>query len=73
MKGWREAQRRFEAAFGAERTAEIRSLLHAVAATDFSLGYATTELAGITGVPETRLDYLGPVRPAEDSLTVVQG
>ena len=38
MKGWREAQRRFEAAFGAERTAEIRSLLHAVAATDFALG-----------------------------------
>ncbi|HEY2540058.1 MAG TPA: MarR family winged helix-turn-helix transcriptional regulator [Stellaceae bacterium] len=36
MKGWREAQRRFEAAFGAERTGEIRSLLHAVAATDFA-------------------------------------
>ena len=38
MKGWREAQRRFEATFGAERTAEIRSLLHAVAATDFAFG-----------------------------------
>lgn len=34
-KGWREAQRRFEAVFGAERTANMRSLLHAVAATDF--------------------------------------
>jgi DNA-binding MarR family transcriptional regulator len=38
MKGWRGAQRRFEAAFGAERTANMRSLLHAVAATDFALG-----------------------------------
>jgi hypothetical protein len=38
MKGWREAQHRFEATFGAQRTAEIRSLLHAVAATDFALG-----------------------------------
>jgi DNA-binding MarR family transcriptional regulator len=35
MKGWREAQRRFEGAFGSERTANMRSLLHAVAATDF--------------------------------------
>jgi DNA-binding MarR family transcriptional regulator len=34
MKGWREAQRKFEAAFGAERTAGMRALLHAVAATD---------------------------------------
>lgn len=34
-KGWRDAQRRFEAVFGAERTANMRSLLHAVAATDF--------------------------------------
>jgi DNA-binding MarR family transcriptional regulator len=38
MKGWRGAQRRFEATFGAERTADIRSLLHAVAATDFAFG-----------------------------------
>ena len=38
MKGWRNAQRQFEAAFGAERTADMRSLLHAVAATDFGLG-----------------------------------
>jgi DNA-binding MarR family transcriptional regulator len=32
--GWVEAQRRFEAVFGAERTAEMRALLRAVAATD---------------------------------------
>jgi DNA-binding MarR family transcriptional regulator len=35
MKGWRDAQRRFETVFGVERTANMRSLLHAVAATDF--------------------------------------
>ena len=34
MKGWAEAQRQFEKAFGAERTANMRALLHAVAATD---------------------------------------
>jgi len=34
MKGWTEAQRQFEKAFGAERTADMRALLHAVAATD---------------------------------------
>lgn len=33
-KGWLEAQRQFEAAFGAGRSAEMRALLHAVAATD---------------------------------------
>jgi hypothetical protein len=38
MKGWRQAQRRFEAVFGADRTADMRTLLHAVAATDFGLG-----------------------------------
>ena len=37
MKGWREAQRRFEATFGAERTTDMRGLLRAVAATDFGL------------------------------------
>jgi len=36
MKGWAEAQRQFEKAFGAERTADMRALLHAVAATDLS-------------------------------------
>ena len=35
MKGWAEAQRQFEKAFGAERPADMRALLHAVAAADF--------------------------------------
>jgi DNA-binding MarR family transcriptional regulator len=34
IKGWVAAQRRFAAAFGAKRTAELRGLLHAVAATE---------------------------------------
>jgi DNA-binding MarR family transcriptional regulator len=34
MKGWAQAQRQFEKAFGAERTADMRALLHAVAATN---------------------------------------
>ena len=34
LKGWVQAQRRFEKAFGAERTADMRALLHAVAATE---------------------------------------
>ncbi len=34
MKEWVNAQRQFENAFGAERTADMRALLHAVAATD---------------------------------------
>ena len=33
-KAWVQAQRQFETAFGAERTAAMRTLLHAVAATD---------------------------------------
>ena len=36
VKGWVEAQRRFEAAFGPGRTARMRALLHAVAATDLA-------------------------------------
>lgn len=39
VKGWTEAQARFEAAFGAKRTAELRALLHAASAAD--LGVAT--------------------------------
>ena len=35
-KGWTEAQARFETTFGDERTLELRSLLHAVAASDFA-------------------------------------
>ena len=34
MKGWVKAQRQFEAAFGAKRTADVRALLHAVAETE---------------------------------------
>jgi hypothetical protein len=34
VKGWVQAQRQFEKAFGAERTADMRALLHAVAATN---------------------------------------
>jgi DNA-binding MarR family transcriptional regulator len=33
-KGWVQAQRQFEKAFGAERTTDMRALLHAVAVTD---------------------------------------
>ena len=40
MKGWLEAQRQFEKAFGAKRTADMRALLHAVAATDLGTGGA---------------------------------
>ena len=34
IKGWVQAQRQFETAFGAKRTADLRDLLHAVAATE---------------------------------------
>ena len=34
-QGWRDAQKEFAAAFGNERTVDLRALLHAVAATDF--------------------------------------
>jgi DNA-binding MarR family transcriptional regulator len=34
VKGWVQAQRQFEKAFGAKRTADLRALFHAVAATD---------------------------------------
>jgi len=34
MKGWVQAQRQFEKAFGTKRTTDMRSLLQAVAATD---------------------------------------
>src|SRR5215472_5368911 len=37
-QAWVRAQRQFETAFGAERTAAMRALLHAVAATDLSAG-----------------------------------
>ena len=34
-KRWAEAQTRFEAVFGEKRTAELRTILHAVATSDF--------------------------------------
>jgi hypothetical protein len=34
MKGWVQAQRQFEKAFGSKRTTDMRALLHAVAGTD---------------------------------------
>ena len=37
VKGWVQAQRQFEKAFGARRTADMRALLHAVAATEFGM------------------------------------
>ena len=37
MKGWVQAQQEFEKAFGAKRTADMRALLHAVAATELGM------------------------------------
>jgi DNA-binding MarR family transcriptional regulator len=37
VKGWVEAQNRFEAVFGADRTAELRALLHAISASDLGI------------------------------------
>jgi DNA-binding MarR family transcriptional regulator len=34
MKGWAQAQRQFEKAFGEKRTADMRAILHAVTATE---------------------------------------
>ena len=45
VKGWVVAQRRFAAAFGAERTAELRALLHAVSTTDLGLEKSETDAA----------------------------
>lgn len=36
IEGWAEAQARFETAFGGERSSELRTLLHAVSATDLA-------------------------------------
>ncbi len=38
VKGWAQAQRQFEAAFGAKRTLDLRALLHTVAASDLGMG-----------------------------------
>ena len=37
MKRWIKAQQQFEKAFGAKRTADMRALLHAVAATELGM------------------------------------
>ena len=42
-KAWAQAQRHFEAAFGAKRTTDMRALLHAVAATDLGSDTVTAE------------------------------
>jgi DNA-binding MarR family transcriptional regulator len=36
LRGWTEAQGRFEAVFGHKRAGDLRTLLHAVARTDFA-------------------------------------
>jgi DNA-binding MarR family transcriptional regulator len=41
VEGWVEAQAQFEAVFGAERAAELRALLHAVAASDLTAAVPT--------------------------------
>jgi DNA-binding MarR family transcriptional regulator len=43
VKGWVQAQRQFENSFGAKRTADMRVLLHAVAATKLGTHAATAE------------------------------
>jgi len=43
MKGWAQAKRQFEKAFGAKRTADMRVLLHAVAATTLGTHAASAE------------------------------
>lgn len=41
VEGWVEAQAQFEAVFGTERAAELRALLHAVAASDLGAAVRT--------------------------------
>ncbi len=43
LKGWAEAQTRFEAAFGPERTSELRALLRAVSASKFGAASAAAQ------------------------------
>jgi DNA-binding MarR family transcriptional regulator len=43
MKGWVKAQQQFAAAFGTKRTADLRALLHAVAATELGTTAAGTQ------------------------------
>jgi hypothetical protein len=37
VREWAQAQKQFEAVFGAERTIDLRALLHAVVATDLGI------------------------------------
>jgi len=43
VKEWAQAQKQFEAVFGAERTVDLRALLHAVAATDLGINAVSSE------------------------------
>jgi DNA-binding MarR family transcriptional regulator len=43
VKEWTQAQKQFEAVFGAERTIDLRALLHAVAATDLGINAVSSE------------------------------
>ncbi len=40
IKGWAQAQRQFEAAFGTKHTLDLRALLHTVAASDLGMARA---------------------------------
>ena len=42
-KEWDQAQKQFEVAFGAQRTVDLRTLLHAVAATDLGINAASAD------------------------------
>src|SRR4029077_813562 len=42
-KEWDQAQKQFEVAFGAQRTVDLRILLHAVAATDLGMNAVSAE------------------------------
>jgi len=43
VKEWAQAQKQFDAVFGAERTIDLRALLHAVAATDLGINAVSSE------------------------------
>ena len=43
MKGWVQAQRQFETAFGAKRTTDMRAILHAVTAIELGTQAASAE------------------------------
>jgi len=43
VKEWAEAQKQFEAAFGTERTIDLRALLHTITATDLGMNAVSAE------------------------------